>query len=116
MEALAAVEQLRKLDRFLDLRGWTVRVPDALFGMKSEWRKTFLEELARQPLPAEKLWLVMRLDLIDREDMELMARANVACGFGLSLVIRNNCAESGKPESCMGTLKRCCAFLSGRAS
>ncbi|MCS6900385.1 MAG: cobalamin-dependent protein, partial [Polyangiaceae bacterium] len=84
-----ALEQLHQLDSFLDLRGWTVFVADALFGMKQGWRRALLEGLARRPLRADKVWLLIRIDLVDREDLELMARANVAPGFGL---------ESGDPE------------------
>jgi radical SAM superfamily enzyme YgiQ (UPF0313 family) len=88
LEPLGAVEELHRLNEFIDLRGFTLRILDPLFGMQNAWRKTFLEELVRRPVPADKIWLVMRADIIDREDMELMARANVAVGFGL---------ESGDP-------------------
>ncbi|MBS2015697.1 MAG: cobalamin-dependent protein [Deltaproteobacteria bacterium] len=84
-----AVEEMHRLDRFLDLSSWTLFVADALFGMKVSWRRQFLEELARRPLRARKVWLLVRLDLLEREDLALMARANVAPGFGL---------ESGDPE------------------
>jgi protein-L-isoaspartate(D-aspartate) O-methyltransferase len=78
-----AIEEIHRLDRFLDLTRWTVFVADALFGMKRSWRRTFLEGLARRPIRARKIWLLIRLDLLEREDLELMARANVAPGFGL---------------------------------
>ena len=93
IDAEGAVEELHRADAYFDLRGKSLRIPDPLFGMRSAWRKTFLEGLARRPIRAEKVWLVMRADLIDRTDMELMARANVAVGFGL---------ESGDP----GQLRR----------
>lgn len=89
LEPGQAIEEMHRLDRFLDLRGWTLFIADALFGMKTPWRRAFLEELARRPLRAEKIWLLVRLDLLEREDLELMARANVAPGFGL---------ESGDPD------------------
>lgn len=57
--------------------------------MKTAWRRTFLEELARRPVRARKIWLLVRLDLLEREDLALMARANVGAGFGL---------ESGDPD------------------
>jgi protein-L-isoaspartate(D-aspartate) O-methyltransferase len=88
LEPLAAVEEMRRLDSFLDLSTWTVFIADALFGMKRAWRRTFLEELARHPTRAVRTWLLIRIDLIEREDLELMARANVSPGFGL---------ESGDP-------------------
>lgn len=89
LDAERAVEEMHALDRFLDLSTFTLFIADALFGMKSHWRKTFLEALARRPVRARKVWLLIRLDLLDEEDMALMARANVAPGFGL---------ESGDPE------------------
>ena len=88
LEPGRALEELHRLDAFLDLSGWTLFIADALFGMKSAWRKELLEGLARRPLRARKVWLLIRLDLVDREDFALMARANVAPGFGL---------ESGDP-------------------
>jgi len=84
-----AIEEMHRLDRFLDLSTWTLFIADALFGMKVSWRRAFLEELARRPVRARKIWLLVRLDLLEREDLVLMARANVAPGFGL---------ESGDPE------------------
>ena len=89
LDPLHAVEEMHRLDRFLDLSTWTLFIADALFGMKTSWRRTFLEELARRPVRARKIWLLVRLDLLEREDLALMARANVGAGFGL---------ESGDPE------------------
>lgn len=89
LEPERAVEEIHRLDRFLDLSRWTLFIADALFGMKSKWRKTFLEGLAKRPSRARKTWLLIRVDLIDREDLELMQRANVSPGFGL---------ESGDPH------------------
>jgi len=89
LEPGQAVEELHRLDRFLDLSRWTLFIADALFGMKRAWRREFLESLAQQPIRARKIWLLIRLDLVEREDVRLMARANVSPGFGL---------ESGDPE------------------
>ncbi len=89
LEPAAAVEELHRLDQYLDLSRWTLFVADALFGMKQAWRREFLEALARRPIRARKIWLLIRVDLIDEEDLRLMARANVGPGFGL---------ESGDPE------------------
>ncbi len=89
LEPERAVDEIHRLDSFLDLSEWTLFITDALFGMKRSWRRSFLEQLIRRPCRARKLWLLIRVDLIEREDLELMARANVACGFGL---------ESGDPE------------------
>ena len=89
LEPKRAVDEMHRLDDFLDLSNWTLFVADALFGMKRAWRREFLEELIRRPIRSRKTWLLIRLDLIERADLELMARANVAPGFGL---------ESGDPE------------------
>lgn len=84
-----AVEELHRLDSFLDLSRWTLFIADALFGMKRSWRREFLEGLIKRPIRAKKIWLLIRLDLLEREDLKLMARANVGPGFGL---------ESGDPD------------------
>jgi protein-L-isoaspartate(D-aspartate) O-methyltransferase len=89
LEPLQAIEEMHRLDSFLDLSTWTLFIADALFGMKTSWRRTFLEELARRPVRARKVWLLVRIDLLEREDIALMQRANVAPGFGL---------ESGDPD------------------
>jgi protein-L-isoaspartate(D-aspartate) O-methyltransferase len=89
LEPGRAVEEMHRLDRFLDLSSWTLFIADALFGMKRAWRRAFLEELCRRPIRARKIWVLIRLDLVEREDLALMARANVAPGFGL---------ESGDPD------------------
>jgi len=83
-----AVEEVVRLHAWLDLKGWTLFVADALFGMKTSWRRAFLEELARRRLPIEKIWLLIRIDLVDNEDLALLHEANCAPGFGL---------ESGDP-------------------
>lgn len=83
-----ALEEIKSLHRFLDLRTWTVYIADALFGMKVSWRRTFLEALARENLPVDKFWLLIRVDLVDHEDLRLFKEANCGLGFGL---------ESGDP-------------------
>ncbi len=84
-----ALEEFVALHRFLDLTTWTVYVADALFGMRKAWRREFLEKLAARGLPTEKIWLLVRVDMIERVDLELFHRANVGLGFGL---------ESGDPD------------------
>lgn len=78
--ALAEVESLH---RFLDLRGWTLYFGDALFGMRKSWRREFLAGLARLSLPVDKYWLLIRVDLVEDEDLRLFAAANCGLGFGL---------------------------------
>lgn len=89
LEPGRALDELHRLDSFLDLSRWTLFIADALFGMKRSWRREFLEGLANKPIRAKKIWLLIRLDLLEREDLKLMARANIGPGFGL---------ESGDPE------------------
>ncbi len=83
-----ALDEIESLHRFLDLRTWTLYFGDALFGMKKSWRRAFLEGLARRDIPVEKFWLLIRVDLVDDEDLRLFSNANCGLGFGL---------ESGDP-------------------
>jgi len=84
-----AVEEFRALGRFLDLSQWTVYIADALFGMKVSWRREFLTRLAREDVRAQKLWLLIRVDLVEDADLPLFQEANCGLGFGL---------ESGDPK------------------
>lgn len=83
-----ALAEVASLHEFLDLRGWTLYFGDALFGMRKSWRREFLDGLARLDLPVDKYWLLIRVDLIEDEDLRLFAAANCGLGFGL---------ESGDP-------------------
>lgn len=83
-----ALGEIEGLHRFLDLNRWTLYFGDALFGMKTSWRREFLEGLARRAVPVDKYWLLIRVDLVKDEDLRLFAAANCGLGFGL---------ESGDP-------------------
>ncbi|MCA9654114.1 MAG: radical SAM protein [Myxococcales bacterium] len=83
-----ALGEIEGLHRFLDLRSWTLYFGDALFGMKKAWRREFLEGLARRGFPVDKYWLLIRVDLVQDEDLRLFSAANCGLGFGL---------ESGDP-------------------
>lgn len=83
-----AVEEVLALHRWLDLSRWTLYVADALFGMKVSWRRAFLAKLAEHRVPVEKIWLLIRVDLVQDEDLRLFHEANCGLGFGL---------ESGDP-------------------
>lgn len=84
-----AIDEVKRLDAFLGLGDWTLYFADALFGMRNAWRRRFLEELARAEVDVEKIWLLIRVDMVEEEDLQLFARTNCGLGFGL---------ESGDPE------------------
>jgi protein-L-isoaspartate(D-aspartate) O-methyltransferase len=83
-----ALAEVASLHAFLDLRGWTLYFGDALFGMRRRWRREFLEGLSRLRIPVDKYWLLIRVDLVEDEDLRLFGAANCGLGFGL---------ESGDP-------------------
>ena len=91
-----ALDEISSLHDFLDLRTWTLYFGDALSGMKKSWRRAFLEGLARRDIPVDKYWLLIRVDLVDDEDLRLFGAANCGLGFGL---------ESGDP-SLLATIRK----------
>ncbi len=91
-----AVDEIRRLAAFMDLTDTTVYIADALFGMRKKWRREVLDLLAKEKLPARKLWLLIRVDMIDEEDLQQFAAANCALGFGL---------ESGDPAQ-LATIRK----------
>ncbi len=84
-----ALDEVRRAHAFFDLAGMTVYFADALFGMRKKWRREFLQKLAAEAVPARKFWLLVRIDMIDDEDLDLFGAANCSLGFGL---------ESGDPK------------------
>src|SRR5262249_15319092 len=78
-----AIDEVRRLAAFTDLAGMTVYIADALFGMRPSWRRAFLAALAKERLPARKVWLLIRVDLMEDDDLRLFADANCSPGFGL---------------------------------
>ncbi len=84
-----ALDEVERADAYFDLSGMTVYFADALFGMRKKWRREFLQRLAAGKVKARKFWLLVRVDMIDDEDVELFGRANCSLGFGL---------ESGDPQ------------------
>jgi radical SAM superfamily enzyme YgiQ (UPF0313 family) len=103
-----AFEQIQRLEQYFGLAGKTLRITDALFGMNRAWRRELLERLARQPITVDKIWLLTRADLLEREDFRLMSRANVAPGFGLESgdpeILRSTGKLRGQPEAFLGRL------------
>ncbi|NUP04880.1 MAG: radical SAM protein [Polyangiaceae bacterium] len=84
-----ALDELDRAHAFFDLTGMTVYFADALFGMRKKWRREFLQRLPAKAIPARKFWLLVRVDMIDDEDLDLFGGANCSLGFGL---------ESGDPK------------------
>lgn len=84
-----ALEEVRRAHEFFNLDGMTVYFADALFGMRKKWRREFLQRLPQENIPARKFWLLVRVDMIDDEDLDLFGGANCSLGFGL---------ESGDPK------------------
>lgn len=84
-----ALDEVRRAHEFFNLEGMTVYFADALFGMRKKWRREFLQRLPAENIPARKFWLLVRVDMIDDEDLDLFGNANCSLGFGL---------ESGDPK------------------
>jgi len=75
-----AVALIRRLTRELSPRYITIF--DACFGLNKKWRRAFLSALVRAKLDCY-FWLETRVDVIDEEDLELMANLNVKMDFGI---------------------------------
>jgi protein-L-isoaspartate(D-aspartate) O-methyltransferase len=83
-----AEAEVRALDRWLGLGGWTLFIADAVFGMNSDWRREMLERMAMLDLDVAKVWTLSRIDLVGSGDISRYHRANFGLGLGL---------ESGDP-------------------
>jgi len=83
-----AEAEIRALDAWLGLRGRTVFLADALFGLEAAWRREMLERLSNGDFGIAKIWALSRVDILDEGDLERYRDANFGLGFGL---------ESGDP-------------------
>ena len=84
-----AVDELKRLSRFTDLRHWLVNIADPLFGFEPKWRRAVLQGIIDNNLVARQYWTLTRADNLQEEDVALLARARFSIGIGL---------ESGSPE------------------
>lgn len=76
-DAVALVTDLARRDGFE-----YVMLFDACFGLDRRWRRAFLSGLVEAAVPCW-LWLETRVDLLDDEDLDLLARLRVKVDLGV---------------------------------
>ena len=75
-----STELISKIDKEISPK--YIAIFDACFGVDKNWRKELLRELVRKNIQCY-FWVETRVDLIDEEDLELMARLNFKIDFGI---------------------------------
>jgi hypothetical protein len=80
-----ALEIVREVEETLRPRG--LMILDACFGLDRQWRREFLSALARTPHRCG-FWVQTRIDLIDDEDLALLAKLNVKIDLGVASLSR----------------------------
>lgn len=80
-----ALDIVREVEESLRPRG--VMILDACFGLDRQWRREFLTELAKRP-HRSGFWIQTRIDLIDDEDLALLAGLNVKIDLGVDSLSR----------------------------
>jgi len=75
-----AIDLISKIEK--EISPNYIAIFDACFGVDKNWRKELLSELVRKNIQCY-FWLETRVDLIDEEDLELMARLNFKIDFGI---------------------------------
>lgn len=84
-----AIDEVRRLFRWIEPAHWLINIADPLFGFQRRWRKEVLRGLIAEDLLPRQYWTLTRSDDLDEEDVELLARARFSIGIGL---------ESGSPR------------------
>lgn len=104
-----AEAELRRLDAWLGLKGRTLFISDALFGLNPAWRREMLERLARlgPELGVRAFWALSRADLIGPGDLERYHRAGFGLGFGIESGDERVLALTGKSGAPAAFLARC---------
>jgi hypothetical protein len=98
-----ALEIVREVEEALRPRG--VMILDACFGLDGQWRREFLSELAGRPHRCG-FWIQTRTDLIDDEDLPLLARLNVKIDLGVDSLSRTMLAIMRKTKNADAYLER----------
>jgi radical SAM superfamily enzyme YgiQ (UPF0313 family) len=81
-----AIEKIREAINILKLR--EIEIGDACFGFNKIWRRRFLYGLIKHKINIT-FWVQTRIDLLDKEDIDLLSKLNFNIEFGL---------ESGSEE------------------
>ncbi len=101
-----AEAELRRLDQWLGLKGRTLFVSDAVFGLNAAWRREMLERLARLDLGLRAIWALSRVDLLGPGDLERYRRARFGLGFGVESGDERMLALIGKSRDAAAFLAR----------
>lgn len=101
--------ELRRLAEAFDLTGRTLFLTDPLFGVKRSWRRDMLERFQRIALPADKIWVLSRADLLEDGDIEALHAANFGVGCGLEsgdVEMLGIIHKGGKPDDYLRRFER----------
>lgn len=100
-------EALGRIDRLLDSRNPRhISIVDACFGFRKKWRKEFLSGLVRRKTD-KMFWAESRIDVIDREDVDLISKLNFTIQLGVETFSRKMLAIMRKTRKPDEYLKKC---------
>jgi len=78
-----AEAELLAFNDWLPLANRTLFISDAVFGLRSSWRREMLDRMTRLKDLARKNWTLTRVDCITSGDIDRYAQANFGVGIGL---------------------------------
>ena len=110
-----AIEELRRLHAWLGLKGRTLFIADAVFGLDAAWRREMLERLAQLDLGLRAIWALTRIDRVGPGDAERFRRAGFGLGFGLESGDPGMLRLIGKTRDAEGFLARFQSFAAEAA-
>lgn len=88
-----------------------INILDACFGLNKGWRKAVLNLLVRQKLHSA-IWLEMRIDLVDKDDIALLKALDVEVNFGVESFSEQMLLIMGKTSSPQRYLRNALNVLS----
>jgi len=99
-----AVTIIRRLSDDHDVE--RINITDACFGYNKHWRREFLSKLIKSKIKRE-FWAETRIDLIDREDVDLLSKLNFRIDFGVESCSATMLRIMGKTKNPKMYLKKC---------
>jgi radical SAM superfamily enzyme YgiQ (UPF0313 family) len=100
----SSIEKIKEAINFFKLR--EIQIGDACFGFNKIWRKRFLCELIRHKISII-FWAQTRIDLLDKEDIDLLSKLNFNIEFGLESGSEKMLSIMRKTNRPKAYLKKC---------
>lgn len=102
LPVLTSINQIKQVCKILNPRRITIL--DACFGFNKNWRRNFLKEIIKEKID-KVLWAESRVDLMEKEDIDLLSQLNFRIDFGVESFSKKMLSIMRKTNNPSGYIK-----------